>query len=238
MHQFEYRAIPAPSRPEKVKGLKTSEERLARSLTELMNQMAADGWDYLRADTLPCEERKGLFGGRELRHHSLLVFRRALPVRNTARNVTHSMARPGQQPALAATPEALAPETATHQAMAPEAVTPEKATPKPAAQPPQPEAAAPRHPAPQPPTEGPQATPVVAPAPQRAPQAIPRQAPQPAPARPAVAPPLSRPLVATPPEEPQPRAPVLRAEKPSPAPGSRRLFGTTGLGNRGLGDER
>lgn len=78
MQRFEYKVIPAPRRGEKAKGLKTTEARFAHALTQTMNQMAADGWEYLRADTLPAEERVGLTGRTTTFQH-LLVFRRALP---------------------------------------------------------------------------------------------------------------------------------------------------------------
>lgn len=75
MERFEYKVVPAPARGEKIKGAKTTPERFAHALTVLMNQMALDGWEYLRADTLPCEERVG-FTGKTTRFQHMLVFRR------------------------------------------------------------------------------------------------------------------------------------------------------------------
>lgn len=77
MQRFEYKVIPAPSRGEKARGLKTSADRFAHSLAQIMNELGRDGWEYLRADTLPCEERTGLTG-RSSTYHHLLVFRRPL----------------------------------------------------------------------------------------------------------------------------------------------------------------
>jgi len=77
MQRFEYKAIPAPKRGEKAKGAKTTADRFAAALTTLMNDMGRDGWDYLRADTLPCEERVGLTG-KATHFQNMLVFRRAL----------------------------------------------------------------------------------------------------------------------------------------------------------------
>lgn len=77
MQNYEYRVIPAPRRGEKAKGLKTTEQRFANALTLAMNQMAAEGWDYMRTDTLPVEERVGLTG-RTTSYQHMLVFRRAL----------------------------------------------------------------------------------------------------------------------------------------------------------------
>ena len=85
MPNYEYHVVPAPKRGEKAKGLKTTEERFAHALTGLMNQLGADGWDYVRADCLPCEERQGLTG-RTTTFQNVLVFRRAIeaPMRETA----------------------------------------------------------------------------------------------------------------------------------------------------------
>ena len=77
MQRFEYKVIPAPKRGEKARGVKTTEERFAYALTQLMNALGAEGWDYVRADALPCEERVGLTGTKTT-FQNVLVFRRAL----------------------------------------------------------------------------------------------------------------------------------------------------------------
>lgn len=83
MQGFEYKVIPAPRRGEKMRGLKTTEARFAFALTKAMNEMAAEGWEYLRADTLPVEERVGLTGRTTTFQH-MLVFRRALAAQAAA----------------------------------------------------------------------------------------------------------------------------------------------------------
>ncbi|MBA3910276.1 MAG: DUF4177 domain-containing protein [Rhodobacter sp.] len=77
MQRFEYKVIPAPRRGEKARGVKTTEDRFALALTLLLNDLGADGWDYVRADALPCEERAGLTGTRTT-FQNVLVFRRPL----------------------------------------------------------------------------------------------------------------------------------------------------------------
>jgi hypothetical protein len=77
MQRFEYKVIPAPKRGEKARGVKTTEERFAYALTLLMNELGADGWDYVRADALPCEERVGLTGTKTT-FQNVLVFRRMI----------------------------------------------------------------------------------------------------------------------------------------------------------------
>jgi hypothetical protein len=83
MTRFEYRVVPAPKRGLKLRGARTSEERFAAALMEEMNRLAAEGWEYLRADILPCEERQGLTG-RTTVFQNMLVFRRAIPAAESA----------------------------------------------------------------------------------------------------------------------------------------------------------
>jgi len=75
MQRFEYRVVPAPRRGEKARGVKSTEDRFALALTNLMNTLGADGWDYVRADVLPCDERVGLTGSKTT-FQNMLVFRR------------------------------------------------------------------------------------------------------------------------------------------------------------------
>lgn len=79
MQRYEFKVIPAPKRGEKARGVKTTEDRFALALTAMMNQLGAEGWDYIRADTLPCEERSGLTGTKTS-YQTMMVFRRALAV--------------------------------------------------------------------------------------------------------------------------------------------------------------
>ena len=77
MTRYEFKVIPAPRRGEKSRDAKTTEDRFALALTNLMNQMGREGWDYVRADTLPCDERAG-FTGMRTTEQNMLVFRRVL----------------------------------------------------------------------------------------------------------------------------------------------------------------
>lgn len=79
MQQFEYKVIPAPDRGEKARGAKTPGDRYAQALTSVLNRMAHEGWDYVRAEMLPSEERSGLTRKTTV-YHNVLVFRRQLPV--------------------------------------------------------------------------------------------------------------------------------------------------------------
>lgn len=104
MSQFEYSVVPAPTRGEKVRDAKTPGERYAVALTAELNRMAREGWEYIRADVLPSEERSGLTG-RNTVYHNLLVFRRA-----AAGPVAGAMARQPQPEYPAAASPVRAPE--------------------------------------------------------------------------------------------------------------------------------
>lgn len=107
---IEYTAIPAPTRGEKAKDAKTPTDRYALALTAELNRMAADGWEYVRADVLPSEERSGLTG-RATVYHNLLIFRRASAgMRTEATRPRHD---PQPEYPVAASP-ARAPEPRPH----------------------------------------------------------------------------------------------------------------------------
>lgn len=91
MQHYEYSVIPAPDRGSRAKGGKTPTDRYATALAEALNRMAADGWDYLRAETLPSDERNGI-ASRQTVWHNLLVFRRALPPTGATSTATETVA--------------------------------------------------------------------------------------------------------------------------------------------------
>jgi len=77
MPNYEYRVVPAPKKGERAKGVKGTEARFAHTLATVMNELGAEGWDYVRTDTLPCEERSGLTG-KATSFRNLMIFRRVL----------------------------------------------------------------------------------------------------------------------------------------------------------------
>ena len=101
MRSFEYKAVPAPNTGTKAKGVKTTEDRFALSLTETLNDMAEDGWEYVRAETLPCMERKGLTGSQQT-YQNILIFRRlnaaAMPLDRTTSRPLQPVAEPEPEP--------------------------------------------------------------------------------------------------------------------------------------------
>ena len=77
MPQYQYKVISAPNRGVKAKGVKSPEDRFSHTLEEVMNQMAAEGWEYQRAETLPSVERSGLTST-TTNWRNVLVFRKIL----------------------------------------------------------------------------------------------------------------------------------------------------------------
>lgn len=84
MH-YEYKVTPAPRRGLKGKGIKGAEARFAFAIQTLMNEYAADGWEFLRAETLGAEERHGLTSAQTV-YRDLLVFRRLRAVDQASLN--------------------------------------------------------------------------------------------------------------------------------------------------------
>ncbi len=74
---YEYKVVPAPKKAGKIRGVKGTGNKFAVALTNLMNEYGADGWEYQRTDTLPCEERQGLTG-KATTFQNVLVFRREI----------------------------------------------------------------------------------------------------------------------------------------------------------------
>ncbi|NIY78345.1 MAG: DUF4177 domain-containing protein [Rhodobacteraceae bacterium] len=77
MPRYEYLTLPAPRKGEKSKGAKTPEARIAQAMQSLLNEKGREGWEYLRADLVPMEERAGITS-KTVNYHTVLVFRREL----------------------------------------------------------------------------------------------------------------------------------------------------------------
>ncbi|MFC7704054.1 DUF4177 domain-containing protein [Plastorhodobacter daqingensis] len=116
MPRYEYKVVPAPMRGQKVKGIRATQERFAHTLSAMMNEMAAQGWEYQRAETLPCEERPGLFARKQTSYQNMLVFRRLVEaaahtasVAPPPRAAVHVTERVPPEPGLAVVPDAPTP---------------------------------------------------------------------------------------------------------------------------------
>ena len=108
--RYEYKVVPAPAKPRKGPRIKGAEAKFAYSLETVMNEYAADGWEYQRADILPSEERRGLRSSQTV-YRTVLVFRRALAGVQPVMDSAELMADP-EPPAQSAPQITPAPEPA------------------------------------------------------------------------------------------------------------------------------
>jgi hypothetical protein len=112
MSSYEYRVVAAPTKGVKAKGIKSADARFSNALEQLMNEMALDGWEYQRAETLPSIERSGLTST-TTQWRNVLVFRRM--------RKTDAEAKPRPTPVLTAVPD----EKAAGSEKTPEIVSPQ-----------------------------------------------------------------------------------------------------------------
>ena len=73
---FEYKVVPAPRKAKAIKGVRSHEDQFAGVIAEVMDEMALQNWEYVRAESLPCDEKAGLTRKIET-YQTVLVFRRA-----------------------------------------------------------------------------------------------------------------------------------------------------------------
>lgn len=123
MTGYNYKTVAAPRRLKKVKGVKGQDALLAHSVEELIAVEAAQGWEYLRADTFPVEEKGGMFSKAAVTERAVLVFRRPAavqhvrpaapqpqPVQQAPQPVAAPQPAPAPQPAAAPQPAPAAPQ--------------------------------------------------------------------------------------------------------------------------------
>lgn len=127
---FVYKVIPAPSQGKRAKGAKGSAGRFANGLEAAINELASEGWEYVRAESLPSVERKGLTRRRSEEFQNVLVFRKPNVVSETNEQIeskVSSFFRPKKKIEPAMTAAAVAAPTLI--------ATPSKPEPEPAIEP-------------------------------------------------------------------------------------------------------
>lgn len=107
--RFEYKLIPAPAEPPRIKGVRGASARYARGLEDTLNEMAGQGWEYVRVDRVPVTASRGFLRRKEERDETLLVFRRerAAPAARATASAPSIVAEPPlpeAEPAPAAEP--------------------------------------------------------------------------------------------------------------------------------------
>jgi hypothetical protein len=78
MTSYEYKTVPAPRRERRARGMKSGAEAFAHAIQTVLNDESSSGWEFQRAESLPCDEKLGLFRRRQEVLHAILIFRRAL----------------------------------------------------------------------------------------------------------------------------------------------------------------
>jgi len=193
MPRYEYQVVPAPKKAGKIKGVKGTDNKFAHALAAVMNEHGANGWEYQRTETLPCEERRG-FRSTTTTSQYMLVFRREI------------IEAADVQPQPLAMERAPVPMPAPIPVMAPVAAQP---APQPVAQ------QAPQQPAP---TYEQAPLPTAEPAPQPALQPLPDLSPQPELTFENMPEPVSEPATEPVPEPAAVLEEIAAQETPNPAP--------------------
>ncbi|WP_138934467.1 hypothetical protein [Roseovarius arcticus] len=128
MAKYEYKVIPAPAKGAKTPGIKAGEARFANTIEALLNAQAASGWEYLRSDLLPSDERQGLTSTQTV-YRTLMIFRRMTADEDSAADEVIAVAQ--------GVAEAMAPDAQPPQRREPvlTPVTPARADPAPRPEP-------------------------------------------------------------------------------------------------------
>jgi hypothetical protein len=101
---FEYKCVGGPERPKRQRGISRS-ERVALAMQEIIRAEAVDGWEYLRTDLVPVEEKAGLFSRTHEVHRAVLVFRRESGAARLARPTLTRGFAPDPEPPVPLEPE-------------------------------------------------------------------------------------------------------------------------------------
>jgi len=78
MTVYDYKVVPAPTKGRKARGMRGSDQKFAYAIETVMNEMAQDGWEFQRTETLPCHERSGL-SSQQASFRNVMVFRKPRP---------------------------------------------------------------------------------------------------------------------------------------------------------------
>ncbi len=76
MTYYDYKVVPAPRRARKVKGIAAGPDLFALTLTDAINEVARQGWEYYRSETLTMEGPAGWFKRGGVEEQVMLIFRR------------------------------------------------------------------------------------------------------------------------------------------------------------------
>jgi hypothetical protein len=103
MATYEYKVIPAPGAGARGRTGGTDEEHFSRLFETALNAQAAQGWEFLRSETVPFQHRHKFTGRVSVIQQAMLVFRRATDPVTTALPRTAGAAQSAPMPPLRAT---------------------------------------------------------------------------------------------------------------------------------------
>ncbi len=76
MERYEYQVVKTPSKSTKYKGMEKGADTFAQTLMDGMNELARDGWQFVRTEVM-MEERRSIFGNSRV-NHDYMIYRRSL----------------------------------------------------------------------------------------------------------------------------------------------------------------
>lgn len=76
MSYYEYVVIPVPKAAPRPKGVKRTDERFAHGLSETLNHLGAEGWEFQRTETVSVEAKAGFFSRPASEQVTVMIFRR------------------------------------------------------------------------------------------------------------------------------------------------------------------
>ena len=74
--EYEYRVVPAPRRLRKIKGVRSTSELFATTLTDAINAEARQGWEYVRTESMAAEGPSGWLRRGRMVEETMMIFRR------------------------------------------------------------------------------------------------------------------------------------------------------------------
>ncbi len=76
MERYEYQVVKTPSKSTKYKGMEKGADTFAQTLMDGMNELAREGWQFVRTEVM-MEERRSIFGNSRV-NHDYMIYRRSL----------------------------------------------------------------------------------------------------------------------------------------------------------------
>src|SRR5690625_3233101 len=92
---YEYKCVGAPEEPRRQRGVRAWSDRVALAMQEAITAEAVDGWEYMRTDILPVEEKDGFFSRVRRIQRAVLIFRREIGEAPRSRATEHHTTTPG-----------------------------------------------------------------------------------------------------------------------------------------------